>query len=170
MNNITAAVITISDRCSAGQAEDVSGPPAKAILEEAGYPVGVTYCVPDDVRAIAEAVQNAAYDDVDLVFTTGGTGISPQDYTARAMDPLFRFDIPGIPDAIRYLGIRKGTPEAMLSRGRAGIMVNGRGRTLVVNAPGSVGGVRDALEVLIPILPHAVSQMLGEDHEVRHDH
>lgn len=162
--SISAAVITISDRSAAGKCEDISGRTAVRFLEEAGVRVIDTAVVHDDVRAIAEAVQTAAYDEVDVVITTGGTGISPQDYTARAMDPLLRFDIPGIPEAIRYHGIIKGSPMAILSRSRAGVMVLGRNRTLVVNLPGSVGGVEDGMEVLIPILAHAVEQMRGADH------
>lgn len=162
--DIKAAVITVSDRSAQGLREDVSGPTAVRLLEEAGIEVIETAIVHDDVRVIAEAVQTVAYDEVDVVITTGGTGITPQDYTVRAMDPLLRFDIPGIPEAIRLHGIQKGIRSAMLSRGRAGVMVMGRNRTLVINLPGSVGGVEDGMEVVLPILPHAVEQMRGGDH------
>ncbi|QOR45574.1 MogA/MoaB family molybdenum cofactor biosynthesis protein [Trueperella pecoris] len=162
--SIKAAVITISDRSAEGLREDTSGPTAVRLLEEAGVKVIETAIVHDDVRAIAESVQTLAYDEVDLVITTGGTGISPQDYTARAMDPLLRFDIPGIPEAIRYQGIKKGVPGAILSRSRAGVMVLGRNRTLVINLPGSVGAVKDGMEVVIPLLDHAIDQMRGGDH------
>ncbi len=162
--NIKAAVVTVSDRGAAGEREDISGPTAVRLLEEAGVEVLETCIVHDDVRAIAEAVQNVSYDEIDLVITTGGTGITPQDYTARAMDPLLRFDIPGIAEAIRAKGIEKGVPGALLSRGRAGVMVLGRNRTLIINLAGSVGAVKDGMEVIIPVLEHAVQQMRGEDH------
>ncbi|MDP9806253.1 molybdenum cofactor synthesis domain-containing protein [Trueperella bonasi] len=162
--DIKAAVVTVSDRASAGKREDLSGPTAVRILEEAGIAVLETAVVPDDVRAIAEAVQTVAYEEIDLVITTGGTGITPQDYTARAMDPLLRFDIPGIAEAIRAKGVEKGVPGALLSRGRAGVMVGGRNRTLVINLAGSVGAVEDGMEVIIPVLEHAVEQMRGGDH------
>ncbi|MFP7706383.1 molybdenum cofactor biosynthesis protein B [Trueperella sp. LYQ141] len=161
---ITAAVITISDRCSTGERTDISGPTAVQRLTEAGIEVRQTMIVHDDVRAIAEAVQTVALDTVDFVLTTGGTGITPQDYTARAMDPLLRFDIPGIAEAIRMYGMNKGVPGALLSRGRAGVMVLGPRRILVVNAPGSVGGVSDTLDVLLPILEHTIDQVRGSDH------
>lgn len=164
--NITASVITISDRASRGEYEDLSGPTAKRILEEAGVKVLETAVVADDVRDIAETVQTLSYDGIDFVLTTGGTGISPRDYTARAMDPLLRFDIPGIAEAIRFEGIKKGIPGAMLSRGRAGVLVSGKNRTLIVNAPGSVNGVKDALNVVIPLLEHAIDQMKGGDHNL----
>ncbi|WP_124054423.1 MogA/MoaB family molybdenum cofactor biosynthesis protein [Arcanobacterium ihumii] len=161
---ITAAVITISDRSAAGQREDLSGPLAVKLLSEAGVEVQYTGITRDDVRAIAEEVQTAAIHEVDFVFTTGGTGIAPQDFTARAMDTLLRFDIPGIAEAIRYEGWKRGIHGAALSRGRAGVLVTGLHRVLVVNAPGSPNGVKDALNVLIPMLEHTISQMHGEDH------
>lgn len=162
--NIKAAVVTVSDRASAGEREDISGPTAVRLLEEAGVTVLETEVVSDDVRAIAEAVQNVSYDEIDVVITTGGTGITPQDYTARAMDPLLRFDIPGIAEAIRHRGIQKGVPGALLSRGRAGVMVGGKNRTLVVNLAGSVAAVEDGMAVILPVLEHAVQQMRGGDH------
>ncbi|MBM7824541.1 molybdenum cofactor synthesis domain-containing protein [Arcanobacterium pluranimalium] len=162
--NITAAVITISDRSAAGLREDVSGPLAVKLLKDAGVDVLYTGVTRDDVRSIAEEVQTAAIHEVDLVFTTGGTGIAPQDFTARAMDTLLRFDIPGIAEAIRYEGWKRGVYGAALSRGRAGVLVTGLHRVLVVNAPGSPNGVKDALNVLLPMLEHTVSQMHGDDH------
>lgn len=161
---IKAAVVTVSDRASTGEREDLSGPTAVRRLEEAGVQVLETAVVHDDVRVIAEAIQEVAYDEIDLVITTGGTGITPQDYTARAMDPLLRFDIPGIAEAIRYKGIEKGVPGALLSRGRAGVMVGGKNRTLIINLAGSVGAVEDGMDVIVPVLEHAVAQMRGADH------
>ncbi|VEI13174.1 MogA/MoaB family molybdenum cofactor biosynthesis protein [Trueperella bialowiezensis] len=162
--DINAAVVTVSDRATAGEREDLSGPTAVRLLEEAGVKVLETAVVSDDVRAIAEGVQNVAYDEIDLIITTGGTGITPQDYTARAMDPLLRFDIPGIAEAIRHRGVQKGVPGALLSRGRAGVMVGGKNRTLVINLAGSPDAVEDGLAVVIPVLEHAIAQMRGGDH------
>ena len=162
--NIKAAVVTVSDRASLGEREDISGPTAVRLLEEAGVQVLETAVVHDDVRAIAEAIQNVAYEEIDVDITTGGTGITPQDYTARAMDPLLRFEIPGIAEAIRFKGVQKGVPGALLSRGRAGVMVGGKNRTLIINLAGSVSAVEDGMEVIIPILPHAAKQMRGADH------
>lgn len=139
-----------------------SGRLAARMLREAGVEVSEPVGVPDDVRTIAEAVQTAAYGEVDFVITTGGTGVGPQDYTARAMDPLLRFDIPGISEAIRLRGIQNGHAHGMLSRGRAGVMVFGRTRTLVVNVSDSEEAVRDAMDVLLPILTEAVQRVRGE--------
>ncbi|MDO5025155.1 MAG: MogA/MoaB family molybdenum cofactor biosynthesis protein [Trueperella sp.] len=159
---LRASVITISDAAAAGRAEDLAGPVAVELLEDGGVEVVATKIVPDDVRDISEAVQNMSYDDIDLVFTIGGTGIGPSDYTARAMDPLLRFDIPGIADAIRISDLNSGVSHAMFSRGRAGVMVNGKERTLVVNAAGPVRAVQNALSVLLPILPYAIREIRGE--------
>lgn len=166
---ITAAVIVVSD-AKFGEIEakefgqnseqkNVIGLHTVRILEEAGVEVVYKATSSDDVREISEAVQTAAYNEVDLIFTTGGTGISAQDYTARAMDPLLRFDIPGIAEQIRQRGVENGYPQAILSRGRAGVLVSGRHRTLVVNASGNIAGVDDALAVLLPILEYAVEEM-----------
>lgn len=163
-SGLRACVITISDRASRGEREDISGPTAVRLLEESGVDVIDTVVIPDGVDEIGAAVQTFAYDEVDVIITTGGTGISPNDYTAKAMDPIMRFDIPGLAEAIRQHGMAKGVPSAVLSRGRAGVIVSGRSRTLVVNLPGSVGGVKDGMEVLLPMLEHTVDQMRGGDH------
>lgn len=159
---LRASVITVSDAAASGQVEDLAGPTAVKLLEGGGVEVVATTVVPDDVRDISEAVQNMSYDDIDLVLTIGGTGIGPSDYTARAMDPLLRFDIPGIASAIRINDLRNGISHAMFSRGRAGVMVNGKDRTLVVNAAGPVRAVQSAINVLLPILPDAIREIRGE--------
>jgi len=120
--------------------------------------------VPDDIAAIAVAVRVAAA-RADVVLTTGGTGLGPRDVTPEAMDALEGFtEAPGLAEAIRSRGVAGGVASAVLSRGRAGIISSGTRRVLVVNTPGSPGGVRDAVAVLLPILTHAVDQLAGGDH------
>ena len=115
--------------------------------------------VPDG-PAVAEALRASLATGADLVLTTGGTGLTPTDRTPDATRPLLDREVPGIAEAIRAAGVAAGVPTAMLSRGLAGLA----GRTLVVNLPGSSGGVRDALEVLADVLPHALEQIRGSDH------
>jgi molybdenum cofactor synthesis domain-containing protein len=115
--------------------------------------------VPDG-PAVAEALRAALATDPDLLLTTGGTGLTPTDGTPEATRPLLTREVPGLAEAVRARGVAHGIATAVLSRGLAGLA----GRTLVVNLPGSTGGVRDALEVLAEVLPHALSQAQGGDH------
>ncbi len=156
---ITAALITVS-----GSQPDESGintPESFALkmLADAGINVVYTGVSSDDVGEISEQVQTAAINKVDFIFTMGGTGVSPRDYTARAMDPLLRFDIPGIAEAIRYVGVVRNDRRALLHRGRAGVLVTGRHRVLVVNASSSNEGIEDALGVVLPVLDHIIKQI-----------
>lgn len=153
-----AVVVVASNRAAAGVYEDRTGPVIVKWLCERGYQTPDPVVVPDGspVRdAVAEAVAGA----VDVVLTTGGTGISPTDRTPEATEPLLDRRLPGLADAIRAAGLPK-VPTAVLSRGLAGVA----GHTLVVNLPGSTGGVRDGLAVLDRILDHAVEQLHGADH------
>lgn len=157
---LSATVITVSDRSAAGLRADASGPLAVSILEEAGVQCHQVL-VPDEEAAIAGAICESR---ADLVFTTGGTGVAPRDVTPQATTTLLDFELPGVAELIRERG-RQKTPFAVLSRGLVGVRTSAAGRRqLVVNAPGSPGGVRDALAVVIELLPHVVHQFDGGDH------
>jgi molybdenum cofactor synthesis domain-containing protein len=151
-------VIVASNRAAAGVYSDSSGPLLVAGLRELGCEVGEPVVVPDG-EPVAEALKAAVADGIDVVLTSGGTGVTPTDRTPEATRPLLDFEIPGIAESIRAYS-RDQVPAAALSRGLAGVA----GRTLVVNLPGSTGGARDGLAVLGPILAHTVDQLRGGDH------
>ncbi len=155
----TAVVITCSTRAATGVYEDRGGPLVVEALQRLGFDVSGPLVVPDGPQ-VSEALEAAVASGADVVLTTGGTGISPTDGTPEATLAVVDRVVPGVAEALRAAGVAKGVPTAMLSRGVAGVV----GRTLVVNLPGSSGGVRDALEVLGPVLAHAVSQIRGGDH------
>ena len=154
-----ARVIVASNRAAAGVYADKSGPVLIAGLRELGCEVGEEPVVVSDGPPVAEALRAALADGVDVVLTSGGTGVTPTDRTPEATRPLLDFEIPGIAESIRAYS-RDKVPAAALSRGLAGVA----GRTLVVNLPGSTGGARDGLAVLGPILRHTVEQLRGGDH------
>jgi molybdenum cofactor synthesis domain-containing protein len=153
-----AVVVVASNRAAAGVYPDRTGPVIVGWLCERGYQTPDPVVVPDG-SPVRDAVAVAVADAVDVVLTTGGTGISPTDRTPEATAPLLDRSLPGLADAIRSAGLPQ-VPTAVLSRGLAGVA----GRTLVVNLPGSTGGVRDGLSVLDGILDHAVEQLHGADH------
>ncbi len=155
---IRARVVVASNRAAAGVYADTSGPLLVAGLTELGCQVDEPIVVPDG-DPVGEQLRRAAADGVDVVVTSGGTGISPTDRTPEVTRALLDYEIPGIAEAIRAHS-REKVPTAVLSRGVAGVL----GRTLVVNLPGSTGGARDGLAVLGPILRHAVDQLRGGDH------
>lgn len=155
----SAAVITCSTRAAAGVYPDRSGPVIAATLRSWGLEVGDVVVVADgpDVEV---ALRSAISAGASLVVTTGGTGLTPSDGTPEATLRVVDRLVPGIAEAIRAAGVRAGIPSAMLSRGVSGLA----GQALLVNLPGSTGGVRDALAVLEPVVAHALSQIHGGDH------
>lgn len=146
-----ALVLTISDTASAGGREDLSGPEAKRILEEAGFEVTGIEILPDERPAIEARLRRASEEDLRLVVTSGGTGLSPRDVTPEATTAVIDRPVPGIAELMRIESL-KITPRAALSRAVSGI----RGATLIINLPGSVKGVRECLTAVRPILSHAV--------------
>ena len=155
----SAVDVTCSTRAAAGVYPDRGGALLVETLRAWGANVPDATVVPDG-PAVAEALEAALATDPDLLLTTGGTGLTPTDGTPEATRPLLTREVPGVAEAIRARGVAHGIPTAVLSRGLAGQA----GRTVVVNLPGSTGGVRDALEVLAEVLPHALSQAQGGDH------
>ncbi|WP_163553634.1 MogA/MoaB family molybdenum cofactor biosynthesis protein [Candidatus Frankia alpina] len=153
-----AQVVTVSDRAYRGAYPDRSGPVLVAGLAELGFAVGPAQIVPDDRERIAAALRAAVADGIDLVVTTGGTGLGPRDITPEATGEVIERPIPGLAEALRAAG-RDAVPAAVLSRGLAGTAA----ATLVVNLPGSTGGVRDGLGVLAGVVGHAVAQLRGVD-------
>ena len=150
-----AAVLTVSDRASAGVMPDESGPAVSRLLSEAGFQVSSVEVVPDERERIA-AFLAAAAEDHDLVVTTGGTGLGPRDVTPEATRQVLDYEVPGLAELMRAHGLRT-TPMAALSRSLAGV----RGRTLVVNLPGSVRGATESLQAIVPVLGHAVALLAG---------
>ena len=154
-----AVVVTSSTRAAQGVYPDRGGALIAETLRGWGCEVADPVVVPDG-PAVAEALTAALATGPDLLVTTGGTGLTPTDGTPEATRPLLDREVPGLAEAIRARGVAQGVPTAVLSRGLAGLA----GRTLVVNLPGSTGGVRDALAVLAEVLPHALDQARGGDH------
>lgn len=157
--SLRAEVVVASNRAAAGVYEDTTGPVLVTALRELGFVVDAPVVVPDG-EPVGVAIAAAAAGGARLVLTSGGTGLTPTDRTPEVTRPLLDREVPGIAEAIRAYGVAAGVPTAMLSRGLAGVT----GSCLVVNLPGSRGGVKDALVVLTPVLLHAVEQIVGSDH------
>jgi len=156
---IRALAVTISNRAAAGIYEDRSGPVLAELLRSAGCAVDGPLVIPDG-DAVAAALRDAVVAGYDVVVTSGGTGLTPADLTPEMTRRVLDREIPGIAEALRAAGAAAGVPAAILSRGLAGVA----GQTLIVNLPGSTGGVRDGMAVLAPVLGHAVAQINGGDH------
>jgi len=156
---IRALAVTVSNRAAAGVYEDRSGPVLAGLLRDAGCEVDGPLVVPDG-DPVEVALREAVTSGYDVVVTTGGTGLTPGDLTPEMTRRVIDREVPGIAEAIRSAGAAGGVPAAILSRGLAGLA----GRVLVVNLPGSTGGVRDGMAVLAAVLSHAVDQSRGGDH------
>jgi molybdenum cofactor synthesis domain-containing protein len=154
-----AAVVVASNRAAAGVYADETGPLIVSWLAGEDFTCGDPVVVPDG-EPVARAITAAVADGARVVLTTGGTGLTPTDRTPDVTRPLLDREVPGIAEAIRGYGVANQVPTAMLSRGVAGVV----GSCLVINLPGSRGGVKDGLAVLAPVLRHAVEQIVGSDH------
>jgi len=152
LEGIRVGILTISDKGSRGEREDLSGPEIRSIVEAEGAEVISYKVIPDEQFEIEEKmVRLADFEDADLILTTGGTGFSPRDVTPEATKEVIERDAPGFAEAIRHESL-KITPHAMLSRAVSGI----RGQTIIINLPGSPKAVRESLAVVMPALPHAL--------------
>lgn len=160
---IRAAVITASTKGAKGERIDESGPAMAEMLRAAGAEVISVEVVPDDVERLVETMRAAIRGGANVVLTTGGTGLSPNDVTPEATRRVIDREIPGIAEAIRARSLQK-TAHGMLSRGVAGAA----GAVLIVNLPGSPKAVRESLEVILPVLPHAIELLAGESGEAGH--
>lgn len=157
---IKAAILTISDSCSKGQREDLSGEAINKILNENGYKVCEKRIAADDAERItAELIRFSEEVDCNVVFTTGGTGCGPRDVTPEATAVVCEKLVPGLAELMRLKGFEK-TPNAVLSRAVVGI----RGTTLIVNLPGSTKAVQESLEAILDILPHTIEMIHGGGH------
>ena len=159
MSGLRAEVVVASNRAAAGVYEDETGPMIVKQLEKLDFEVAAPVVVPDG-GPVGEAIRSALDRGARLIITTGGTGLTPTDRTPEVTLELLDFQVPGIPEALRAYGVARNVHTAVLSRGVAGVA----GNCLVINLPGSRGGVRDAFAVLRHLLVHAVEQVEGSDH------
>jgi molybdenum cofactor synthesis domain-containing protein len=153
-----AGVITISDLGYQGKREDTSGEVIREMVRRLGVEVAFSTVVPDEQGQIKKVLIHGADElGLDLIVTTGGTGVSPRDVTPEATRQVIEREIPGLAEAMRMAGLKK-TPHAMISRAVCGV----RGRTLIVNLPGSPKAVQEGLEAILPAIPHAIAKIQGD--------
>ncbi len=156
-NRFSFGVLTMSDKGSRGEREDTSGPSLVQTLTQEGYRQAAYEIIPDTISAIKETLISWVDEkQIDLIVTTGGTGVSPSDVTPEAMAEVLSKEIPGMAEAMRAVSLTK-TPNAVLSRGKAGI----RGRSLIINLPGSKKAAQENIAVLLPALAHALDKIQG---------
>jgi molybdopterin adenylyltransferase len=157
---INAVIITVSDACSRGERKDESGAALAELLKEMGARIIGAEIVPDDLEPLTDKLRDYAdRDDVNLVITTGGTGVAPRDNTPEATRAVIEREAPGLAEAMRMETLKQ-TPMSMISRGVCGI----RSNALIVNLPGSPAGVRSCFAVIKPVLPHAIALLAGKPH------
>ena len=157
---INAVVITVSDACSRGERRDESGAALVELLREIGARIVATEILPDDLDPLADKLRHYAdLSDVNLVMTTGGTGVAPRDNTPEATRAIIQREAPGLAEAMRIETLKQ-TPMSMISRGVCGI----RSDALIINLPGSPKGVRACFAVIKPVLPHAIALLTGKPH------
>lgn len=157
----SAAVITISDKGSRGQREDLSGPAIRELLAQLPAHISSYEVIPDDAQVIADRIVYCSDTlGVDLIVTTGGTGVGQRDVTPEATRAVIEKEVPGMAEVMRLEGLKK-TPHAMISRAVVGI----RGQSLIVNLPGSPRAVRENLLAILPALPHAIAKIKGDEEE-----
>jgi molybdenum cofactor synthesis domain-containing protein len=152
---INVAILTLSDKGSRGEREDLSGPAIKEIIEKINARIEYYEIIPDEKDLIKEKLLNYS-NKVDIILTTGGTGLSPRDVTPESTREVIDREIPGIAESMRAEGLKK-TNRAMLSRAVAGV----RGSTLIINLPGSPQAIKENLEVILDVIPHAVEKIKG---------
>ena len=162
---MNAAIITVSSSVAAGRSEDLSGQRLRELTEATGFEVAATEVVTDDQHAIEEALRRHVEADVDLIFTTGGTGLTPDDLTPEATRAVIERDAPGFAEAMRAESL-KYTPMGIVSRGVSGIA----GRTLIVNFPGSPKSIAQLFGLIAPTLEHVVATLKREPGTQTHGH
>ncbi len=159
LNKYTFGVVTMSDKGSKGEREDTSGQYLQTEISQAGYELVFYKIVPDKKDIIARTIIQAIDElGIALIVTTGGTGVSPSDVTPEAMNDVLEKEIPGMAEAMRAASLAK-TSRAMLSRGKVGI----RGESLIINLPGSLKAVKENLEVVLPVIRHALEKIKGNE-------